>query len=94
VDHPERRNVMYLVVKLANISGKLPDQLFLAPGAAQIERLPRCKGPHSLIYFGRFMEQAVVAKRIAIVEPSEIYLRVRMFFRHLFMGYADLEPHS
>jgi hypothetical protein len=64
---------------MARGSDKLPDQLFLAPGAAQIERLPRCKGPHSLIHFGRYMEQAVVAKRMAIVKPSEKYLRVRIF---------------
>jgi hypothetical protein len=83
--HPERRNVMYLLVRLANSSSILPDQLSLAPNAVQIDRFPQCKGHFGLVYFGRGLGHTVVAKRISIKDASKVHIDVCILLHLLYL---------
>jgi hypothetical protein len=66
---------LYLIVKLANKSHKLPRQLFL--DGVTVGRAPRFMGGSGMIYFGQYQGQPVVVKRLALTgENTEAKIKV------------------
>jgi hypothetical protein len=74
VDHPWRRRVLYLLVKMAAANQALPEQLFLDGVFFDDVQHPWMSGGFADIFKGTFQGIKVVGKRIRVYSVDKIVL--------------------
>ena len=70
-DVPYRRNIIYMLIKLAERSGELPQSLFIRGVDIGSSRDPYRIGGFSDVYFGTYLGKRVAVKRLRISDEEK-----------------------